>query len=221
MAGNRVFAHALILCIASALLLAPWGTLRDDVPRPPAGPALQPIWIQADQPTIATGRAPLPPSDRQHGQWQYSLQQHGEQQHGDRQDGQRAAGGEELVFGWQGAIALGQVRIAYWAICVCLMTGALASALNFLSWTRLPSLLIFACFGFTAACALVAAIHHALLGSVGTGSVLAIACALVGLLLGAAIVRVRSWQIRLDTRLQPVLVDERAAVPVLQSCEAD
>lgn len=47
------------------------------------------------------------------------------------------------------------------------------------------------------------------------------ACALVGLLLGAAIVRVRSWQIRLDTRLQPVLVDERAAVRVLQSCEAD
>jgi hypothetical protein len=45
---------------------------------------------------------------------------------------------------------------------------------------------MFACFGFTAACALVAAIQHALLGNVGTGSVLAIACALTGLLLSPA-----------------------------------
>ncbi len=46
-------------------------------------------------------------------------------------------------------------------------------------------------------------------------------CALGGLLLGAAIVRVRSWQIRFDTRLQPVLVDAQVSVRVIQSCEAD
>lgn len=166
MAGNRVFAHSLILCIASALLLAPWGTLRVEIPRPPAGPVLQPIWIQADQQA-----GPQHPSP---------------QKLIGRPDQQQASGGEELVFGWQGAIALGQVRVAYWAICLCLMTGALASALNFLGWTRLPSLFMFACFGFTAACALVAAIQHALLGNVGTGSVLAIACALTGLLLSPA-----------------------------------
>lgn len=46
-------------------------------------------------------------------------------------------------------------------------------------------------------------------------------CALGGLLLGAAIVRVRSWQIRFDNRLQPVLVGERASVRVIRSCEVD
>lgn len=45
------------------------------------------------------------------------------------------------------------------------------------------------------------------------------ACALVGLLLGAAIVRLRSWQIRFDTRLQPVLVDGQTMARVIQLCE--
>jgi sigma-E factor negative regulatory protein RseC len=45
--------------------------------------------------------------------------------------------------------------------------------------------------------------------------------ALFGLLIGAAIVRVRSWQKRFDTRLQPVLVDESVRIPAVQRCEAD
>lgn len=159
MVGNRVFAHSLIFLIAAALLFAPWGSVRVDATRRPARPALEPNWIQAANAAAATSQI--------------------------NEDGAEAPAGarQELVFGWQGAIALGQVRVAYWMICLCLMAGALASALNYLKCTTLPAVLIFASFGFTAACSLVAVIHHALLGSVGTGSLLAIAAALVGLLM--------------------------------------
>jgi len=54
----------------------------------------------------------------------------------------------------------------------------------------------------------------------GLGDVATALSALVGLLLGAVIVRVRSWQIRFDARLQPVLVDAQAWVRVIQSGEA-
>lgn len=43
-------------------------------------------------------------------------------------------------------------------------------------------------------------------------------CALLGLLVGAAIVRWCSHLIRFDNRLQPVLVDAQTSVPVIARC---
>ena len=43
-------------------------------------------------------------------------------------------------------------------------------------------------------------------------------CALFGLLIGAAIVRVCSYLIRFDSRLQPVLIDEESAVQIIETC---
>jgi hypothetical protein len=158
MIGNRVFSHSLILCIASALVFAPWGTLsvKPDADRVP--PAIEPVRIQGTRPLMPSVLA------------------------ADARD-EAAEARQEMVFGWQGTVALGQVHVAYWAICLCLMIGALSSALNYVGWTRLPSILIFACFGMTASCSLVAVIQHGLLGTVGTGSVLALVCALIGLAL--------------------------------------
>ncbi|RYY74879.1 MAG: transcriptional regulator [Gammaproteobacteria bacterium] len=44
-------------------------------------------------------------------------------------------------------------------------------------------------------------------------------CALCGLLVGAAFVRAVSYFIRFDSRLQPVLVDERSTVQLIEICE--
>lgn len=46
-------------------------------------------------------------------------------------------------------------------------------------------------------------------------------CAFVGLLVGGAIVRWCSHLIRFDSRLQPVLVDERTRVQAIQVCEQE
>ena len=86
-----------------------------------------------------------------------------------------------MVSGWQGQVAIGNFPVAYWGICMCLMMGALGSAFNFMSWTRVSSLLMFSLFGFAAATALVAICHHGLHGQVGAGSVIAIATALAGI----------------------------------------
>jgi sigma-E factor negative regulatory protein RseC len=43
-------------------------------------------------------------------------------------------------------------------------------------------------------------------------------CALCGLLVGAAIVRVSSYLIRFDNRLQPVLIDEQSALQIVEIC---
>lgn len=43
-------------------------------------------------------------------------------------------------------------------------------------------------------------------------------CALGGLLFGAVIVRVRSYQVRFDKRLQPVLVDDQIPVQAVNVC---
>lgn len=45
--------------------------------------------------------------------------------------------------------------------------------------------------------------------------------ALVGLLTGAAIVRVRAYQTRFDARLQPVLVDAQTSVRLIQTCVSE
>lgn len=46
-------------------------------------------------------------------------------------------------------------------------------------------------------------------------------CGFVGLLLGGAIVRWCSYLIRFDSRLQPVLVDERTKVQTIRVCEQE
>ena len=43
-------------------------------------------------------------------------------------------------------------------------------------------------------------------------------CALLGLLAGAAIVRVGTYLIRFDNRLQPVLIDEESALQLVEIC---
>jgi hypothetical protein len=121
MVGNRVFGHSLILCIASALVMTPWGTL-----------------------------------------------------------------GADLVFGWQGHIAIGKVPVFYWAICLCLILGSITSILNYLGLTNLSSVLMFGLFGFATACSLVAAFQHLVFGTVGTGSVLAIILGLFGVAISPA-----------------------------------
>ena len=158
MVGNRVFSHSLILCVASALVFAPWGTVTVQPSGQQAKAVIEPVRIRDAQPA----KPPVFATEA-------------------RREAEQAR--QETIFGWQGTIALGQVQIAYWTICLCLMIGALASALNFVQWTRLPSILIFACFGMTASCSLVAVIQHVLLGTVGTGAVVALACALLGLAL--------------------------------------
>jgi len=60
-------------------------------------------------------------------------------------------------------------------------------------------------------------IAHHQLASDGASALWAIG----GLLLGAAIVRVRSYQIRFDKRLQPVLVDDQTPVQVVNVCSAE
>ena len=55
--------------------------------------------------------------------------------------------------------------------------------------------------------------HHYLLNDGATAF-----CALCGLLLGAAIVRIGSYLIRFDSRLQPVLIDEQSAVQIIELC---
>ncbi len=146
MVGNRVFGHSLILCMAIALLLTPWGSL------PPDDFTL----AKPDQSRVI--EAP--------------------QRFADFQDANRI-----LVNGWNGNVAIGQVMIPYWAIVACLGLGSLIASLNWLKFTQLSSVLTFAIFGMAAACSLVATIHFAIAGEVGTGSVLAITCALAGLAL--------------------------------------
>lgn len=55
--------------------------------------------------------------------------------------------------------------------------------------------------------------HHSLLGDALTAL-----CALVGLLVGATIVRWCSHLIRFDSRLQPVLIDSLTKVQSIQTC---
>lgn len=55
--------------------------------------------------------------------------------------------------------------------------------------------------------------HHFLLSDGMTAF-----CALLGLLIGAAIVRGCSHLIRFDSRLQPVLVDAQTSVQVIETC---
>lgn len=142
MVGNRVFGHTLILCMAAALLLTPWGSL------PPNDFTL-------------TGSQPATES----------LQRFAELQDANR----------VLVSGWEGNVALGRIMIPYWAIVACLGMGSLIASLNWLKFTQFSSVVTFAIFGMVAACSLVAIIHFAIAGEVGTGSVLAITCALAGL----------------------------------------
>ncbi len=95
-------------------------------------------------------------------------------------DGQ-AVPTELTIYGWQGAITLGPMKLAYWSICAFVMLGSMTSALNYLRWTSLSSIIMFTCFGMGAACSLVALIQHAMLGTIGGGSVITLACALIGL----------------------------------------
>ena len=44
-------------------------------------------------------------------------------------------------------------------------------------------------------------------------------CAFAGLILGGIIVRWCSYQIRFDSRLQPILVDDKTALQAIQICE--
>jgi sigma-E factor negative regulatory protein RseC len=55
--------------------------------------------------------------------------------------------------------------------------------------------------------------HHELLSDALTAF-----CALCGLLVGAVIVRVGSYLIRFDNRLQPVLIDGQSALQVVEIC---
>jgi hypothetical protein len=71
--------------------------------------------------------------------------------------------------------------IPYWGIIACLAMGSVIASLNWLRLTQISSLVTFALFGMATACSLVATLHFVLAGQVGTGSVLAITCALAGL----------------------------------------
>lgn len=153
MVGNRIFGHALILCIATALLLAPWGSL--------------------DIETSASADAALPKASVAKADPRSSVL--------DKQSLALDLPTAELVHGWQGKVAIGQVAIPFWLILVILSLGSVTAIGNLLCWTRLSSVVTFACFGFAAACSLVANIDFAYHGALGTGSVLAIVCALVGL----------------------------------------
>jgi hypothetical protein len=157
MVGNRVFGHALILCICTALLMAPWGSL--EVKTPESEDVATPVLsaAKAHSRTALAAKRSLAldlPSEQPSAQ---------------------------LVHGWQGKVAIGQVAIPFWLIIVSLSLGSVTAIGNLLSWTRLSSVVTFACFGFAAACSLVANIDFAYHGALGTGSLLAIACALVGL----------------------------------------
>jgi positive regulator of sigma E activity len=55
--------------------------------------------------------------------------------------------------------------------------------------------------------------HHYLLNDAFTAL-----CAIAGLLIGAAIVRLCSHLIRFDRRLQPVVIDEQFAEQEIQTC---
>lgn len=145
MVGNRVFGHALILCMAIALLLTPWGSL----------PKNDPTIIPAVQNDVLSGSLRLA-SNADESQVQ-------------------------MISGWNGNVALGGLLVPYWAIIACLAMGSLVASLNWLRFTQISSVVTFALFGFTAACSLVSIIHFAVAGEVGTGSVLAITCALAGL----------------------------------------
>ena len=144
MVGNRVFGHALILCMAVALLLTPWGTL----------PSNDPTIIPAVQNDVLAASLRFAESDRPETQ---------------------------LVSGWNGHVAISRALIPYWAIVACLAMGSLIASLNWLRVTQISSVVTFTLFGLTAACSLVSIIHLAIAGEVGTGSVLAITCALAGL----------------------------------------
>lgn len=145
MVGNRVFGHALILCMACALLMTPWGSLPQDDP--------------TIMPAVKNGALAA------------SL----------RFGNETVAVQSALVSGWNGNVAIGRLMIPYWAIIACLAMGSLVSCLNWLRFTQLSSVVTFALFGLAAACSLVAIFHMAISGEVGTGSVLAITCALAGL----------------------------------------
>lgn len=144
MVGNRVFGHALILCMAIALLLTPWGSLP------------------SNDPTIV----PAVQSDSLNASLRFADAEHSETQ---------------LVSGWNGNVAISRALIPYWAIVACLALGSLIASLNWLRVTQISSVVTFALFGMTAACSLVSIIHFAIAGEVGTGSILAITCALAGL----------------------------------------
>lgn len=144
MVGNRVFGHALILCMAVALLLTPWGSL----------PSNDPTIIPAVHNDALTASLRFVDIDQAQTQ---------------------------LVSGWNGNVAISRALIPYWAIVACLAMGSLVASLNWLRVTQLSSVITFALFGMAAACSLVSIIHLAIAGEVGTGSVLAITCALAGL----------------------------------------
>ncbi len=144
MVGNRVFGHALILCMAVALLMTPWGSLPSNDPT--IVPAVQNNALAA---SLRFAEADQPQT--------------------------------QLVSGWNGNVAISRALIPYWAIVACLAMGSLVASLNWLRVTQLSSVITFALFGMAAACSLVSIIHLAIAGEVGTGSVLAITCALAGL----------------------------------------
>ena len=144
MVGNRVFGHALILCMAIALLLTPWGSLP------------------SNDPTII----PAVHNDSLAASLRFAETDQGETQ---------------LVSGWNGNVAISRALIPYWAIVACLAMGSLIASLNWLRVIQISSVVTFSLFGMTAACSLVSIIHFAIAGEVGTGSVLAMTCALAGL----------------------------------------
>ncbi|MCC6508807.1 MAG: hypothetical protein IT423_06850, partial [Pirellulaceae bacterium] len=156
MVGNRVFGHSLILCMAAALLFAPWGTLY---------PANHPTEANADTTSAVPSGMRAVASGLSSGIRLDKTQPN-------QQSNQRGV----LVHGLQGHIAIGKVRIDYWMIVLLLAMGSVVASLNLLSWTRLSSLVTFALFGMAAACSLVAIIHFTYHGEVGTGSVLAMTC---------------------------------------------
>lgn len=145
MVGNRVFGHALILCMAIALVLTPWGSLPQD------DPTLR-LAIHSDVITNSLRFAESPETSSY-----------------------------RMVTGWNGNVALGRLLIPYWAVVACMAMGSLVSGLNWLRITQVSSVVTFTLFGLSAACSLVSIIHLAVVGEVGTGSVLAITCALAGL----------------------------------------
>ncbi len=145
MVGNRVFGHVLILCMAFALMVSPWGSL------PKTDPTIVPV-VESE---LLDASLDFPnPSDPMQ---------------------------TRLVSGWNGNVAIGGLLIPYWALVACLAMGSIISSLNWLRFIQLSSIVTFALFGMAAACSLVAIIHFAVAGEVGTGSVLAMTCALAGL----------------------------------------
>ncbi len=166
MVGNRVFGHSLILCVAAALFFAPWGVRRPESESKESLPS-QPVDLRTNDVGLSKSLADVDPLAAST----------------NSQASSEKSKLLDTVNGLEGHVALGQVHVGYWMITLCIMLGSIIATFNLLNWTRLSSVLTFACFGMAAACTLVAIIDFSLRGAVGAGCVLSMLCSLAGLAL--------------------------------------